>query len=130
MVTNRFAGRGGLEYLDAFTHGAHDARRLLTHCRYRTATGADDDLRTEIRELKRLVLDLSDRLDVLDGRLSRLEQERRSSREANDFQSPGRRPLGNYSVDKNGIIWDGNLPIGVWGVWGRREVESAGHVHR
>ena len=93
-------------------------------------TVADDDLRTEIRELKRLVLDLSDRLDVLDRRLSRLEQERRSSHEVTDSQSSGRRPLGNYSVDKNGIIWDGNLPIGVWGVWGRREVESAGHVHR
>ena len=81
-----------------------------------------DDLRTGIRELKRLMSDLSDRLDVLERRLSRLEQECRSSREVTDSQSPGRRPLGSYSVDENGIIWDENHPIGIWGVWDSRQI--------
>ena len=90
----------------------------------------DGDLRTEMRELKRMMSDLSGRLDILERRLSQLEQERRSYREAGEFLQPGRRPLGNYSVDKNGIIWDGEFPVGIWGVWGRQEVDPGIRVHR
>jgi hypothetical protein len=94
------------------------------------STVADDDLRTEMRELKRLVLGLSDRLDVLEKRLSQVEQERRSSRQAGEFQRPGRRPLGSYSVDKHGIIWDGEFPVGIWGVWGDQEPDPGIRVYR
>jgi hypothetical protein len=89
-----------------------------------------DDLRTEIRELKRMMLDLSDRLDALERRLSQFEQERRPFLKTFQPRSPGRRRLGSYTVDENGIIWDGDFPIGIWGVWGDQEAGGSERVHR
>jgi hypothetical protein len=35
------------------------------------------------------------------------------------------RPLGShYMVDENGIIWDGDRPVGIWGVNGRGTPEG------
>ena len=89
-----------------------------------------DDLRTEIRELKRLMLDLSERLDALERRLSQFERVRLPTLETFQPRAPGRRRLGSYTVDENGIIWDGDFPIGIWGVWSDQETGATPSVRR
>lgn len=73
------------------------------------------DLREELVELKQLVSGISARLDKMERLLSRLEE-----RVGLPVEPTTRlRPLGSYlKVDKNGVIWDGGRPVGIWGVNG------------
>jgi hypothetical protein len=74
-----------------------------------------DDPQQEVRELKRLVLELTARLEKIERRLSQLEKPREQPAQA----TTGMVPLGSHlMVDRHGIIWDEGRPVGTWGVNG------------
>jgi hypothetical protein len=73
------------------------------------------DVRQELVELKQLVSAVSARLDKMEQRLSRLEEQVGRKVEP----ATRMRPLGSsLMVDEHGVIWDGPRPVGVWGVNG------------
>jgi uncharacterized protein YlxW (UPF0749 family) len=79
---------------------------------------AKDDLRAEIQALRQAVTELADQVQALEERLAKLEAGS-TDREQLDRSRPQRiRRLRRYILDENGIIWNGNHPVGVWGVDG------------
>jgi hypothetical protein len=75
---------------------------------------AATDWRQEMAELKQLVARISTRLDNIERRLSQLERVGPSER-----APAGMRPLGRrLMVDENGVIYDGKIPVGFWGING------------